>query len=44
MARKDWKQALQIPIGIIPAGTMNGLAVSIGLNSPEVSLFPIIKG
>jgi hypothetical protein len=44
MARADWKDAIQMPLGIVPAGTGNGLAASIETLTPYDALLTIIKG
>ena len=31
MKHKDWQRAIKHPIGVIPGGTGNGLAVSMGI-------------
>ena len=43
-ARPDWKRATQIPLGIIPAGSSNGLAFSLYEHSPLVAAAKIIAG
>lgn len=35
MSRADWREAIQIPIGQIPAGSANGLASSVAYVSGE---------
>jgi len=44
MKRRDWERAIQTPLGIIPAGSGNGLAASIGAVEPLVAAFYIVKG
>ena len=44
MARADWTEVIKIPIGVIPCGTGNGIAKSIGTEDPEVATLNIIKG
>ncbi|EDQ86807.1 uncharacterized protein MONBRDRAFT_33671 [Monosiga brevicollis MX1] len=42
--RDDWEAAAQIPIGIIPAGSGNGLAWCLGHFQVEKAVFHLIKG
>jgi hypothetical protein len=45
MNREDKEHAIKIPIGIIPAGSQNALAVSgSGGSDPELHALAIIKG
>jgi len=45
MARPDCQEVLlNIPLGIIPAGSGNGLAASLGVPNPLSSTFSIISG
>lgn len=44
MSRPDWETAIKTPLGIIPAGTGNGLAHSIGTPCPVSAMLAIIKG
>lgn len=44
MAREDAQTAINIPIGVIPGGSGNGLANSFGLKDPIDAAFCIIKG
>ena len=49
MSRSDWKKAIELPIGIIPAGTGNGLAKSLlelrgETYDPLNAAFSIAKG
>jgi hypothetical protein len=44
MSRKDWESAIKIPLGIIPCGSGNGLAKSLGINTTEEAMLKIIKG
>ncbi|ORX90341.1 hypothetical protein K493DRAFT_318044 [Basidiobolus meristosporus CBS 931.73] len=44
LARDDWKEARTTPIGIIPAGSGNALAMSVGTPSPELSTVNMITG
>ncbi|KAH3757604.1 Diacylglycerol kinase [Pelomyxa schiedti] len=44
LGRQDWHEAIQTPIGVIPAGTMNGLSSSLLVTSPTVSMFNILRG
>jgi len=44
MKRLDWTNALKIPIGIIPAGSGNALATSIGATDPISATMIILKG
>jgi len=43
-SRRDWRRALQIYLGIIPAGSGNGLAHSIGCHCPLRAIMSIVKG
>lgn len=42
--RPDWEQASKIPLGIVPAGSGNGLARSIQSWNPYQAALAIIKG
>jgi sphingosine kinase len=42
--REDWEQAAKIPLGIIPAGSGNGLARSLQAWNPFRAALAIIKG
>lgn len=42
--REDWEEASKIPLGIIPAGSGNGLARSIQAWNPFQAALAIIKG
>lgn len=44
MTRKDWNTARQIPLGVIPGGSGNGIAAHLGASNPTVASFNIIKG
>ncbi|KAJ1906085.1 Sphingosine kinase 1, partial [Tieghemiomyces parasiticus] len=44
MSRLDWRDAIKIPLGIIPGGTCNGLAKSIDVGSVEAATLAVIKG
>eukprot|EP00004_Rigifila_ramosa_P016333 TRINITY_DN3866_c0_g1_i1.p1 TRINITY_DN3866_c0_g1~~TRINITY_DN3866_c0_g1_i1.p1 ORF type:complete len:335 (-),score=61.21 TRINITY_DN3866_c0_g1_i1:52-1056(-) len=44
LSRPDWKQASQIPIGAVPAGTGNALAVSMNARTPVDAAFAIVRG
>ena len=49
MAREDWAEAIRMPLGIIPAGSGNGLANSLAAAANEVcdpvgSAFIVAKG
>ncbi|PRP85284.1 putative sphingosine kinase [Planoprotostelium fungivorum] len=45
MSRRDWKQVMdKIVLGIIPGGSSNGLAATIGCSDPLLAAFSIIKG
>ena len=39
LARPDWEKAIQYPVGVIPGGSGNGLARSLGHYFEYVSLF-----
>ena len=41
---EDKNKALQIPLGIIPAGTGNGIAASLQIKSTQDALDIILKG
>lgn len=43
MKRTDWKEAMDIPVGIIPCGSGNGLAKSLNLGNPIYAAYAIIK-
>lgn len=44
MDRSDWQQAIQIPLGIIPAGSGNALAKSIDVAHPSMAALSILHG
>ncbi|KAF9101767.1 Sphingosine kinase 1 [Mortierella sp. AM989] len=44
LTRPDWDQARQLPIGIVPAGSGNAIATSIGTRSPIVATLAVIRG
>eukprot|EP01113_Clastostelium_recurvatum_P051065 TRINITY_DN9840_c0_g1_i9.p1 TRINITY_DN9840_c0_g1~~TRINITY_DN9840_c0_g1_i9.p1 ORF type:complete len:806 (-),score=170.41 TRINITY_DN9840_c0_g1_i9:24-2441(-) len=44
MSRRDWRKAIALPIGVIPAGTSNGIASNMRLTDAEVASFCILKG
>lgn len=43
-ARKDREEVLRIPIGVVPAGSSNCLACSVGLRQPLAACFAIARG
>ena len=44
MSRKDWDQAIKIPLGTIPAGSGNALATDMGTLDPISAAFGIARG
>eukprot|EP01122_Echinamoeba_exundans_P013157 TRINITY_DN5699_c0_g1_i1.p1 TRINITY_DN5699_c0_g1~~TRINITY_DN5699_c0_g1_i1.p1 ORF type:complete len:655 (-),score=120.60 TRINITY_DN5699_c0_g1_i1:588-2552(-) len=44
MARPDWVDAVKIPLGIIPAGSGNALATSMGYPNPVSAALAIVRG
>ncbi|KAI8054019.1 ATP-NAD kinase-like domain-containing protein [Syncephalis plumigaleata] len=44
LSRKDWQVARQFPIGIIPAGSGNAMAVSVDQPTPELATAAAICG
>jgi sphingosine kinase len=44
LRRPDWKEAVKVPLGIIPSGSGNGLAASISCYTPTQAAFAIVKG
>ncbi|KAJ3674924.1 hypothetical protein LUZ60_005540 [Juncus effusus] len=49
LQREDWEKAIKLPLGVIPAGTGNGMAKSLlhsvgDLYSPSNATFAIIRG
>eukprot|EP01102_Stenamoeba_stenopodia_P007077 TRINITY_DN1977_c0_g2_i1.p1 TRINITY_DN1977_c0_g2~~TRINITY_DN1977_c0_g2_i1.p1 ORF type:complete len:622 (-),score=139.39 TRINITY_DN1977_c0_g2_i1:94-1959(-) len=44
MNREDWYQAIKIPLGIVPAGSGNGLACATNGIDPTNAAFAIAKG
>lgn len=44
VSRKDWAEACALPIGIVPAGTSNAVARSLGLSDPVWATFSILRG
>ncbi|KAJ2551078.1 hypothetical protein EV175_003826 [Coemansia sp. RSA 1933] len=43
LKRKDWSKYKNIPLGVIPTGTGNGLAKSIGCFWPEQAAVAVVK-
>jgi sphingosine kinase len=41
--RKDWKNIINIPLGIIGAGTGNAISQNLGLNCPERAFLAILN-
>ncbi|KAF8926886.1 hypothetical protein BGZ58_010840, partial [Dissophora ornata] len=44
LSRPDWDQARRLPIAIIPAGSGNAIATSVGTRSPIVATLAMIRG
>jgi sphingosine kinase len=44
LRREDWAQAVTVPLGIVPGGSGNGLAASIGCFTPRQAAFAIARG
>jgi sphingosine kinase len=44
LKRPDWQKARQLPLGIIPGGSGNGLAATLGLLDPLTAAFALAKG
>eukprot|EP00043_Microstomoeca_roanoka_P004362 m.49181 g.49181 ORF g.49181 m.49181 type:complete len:493 (+) comp12454_c1_seq1:83-1561(+) len=44
MSRPDWQEAAKMPLGLIPAGSGNGLAQTIRTPNPTEAAFNVIKG
>jgi sphingosine kinase len=44
LSRKDWSQINKFPIGLIPAGTSNAVARSVGIADPVYAVFSAIRG
>ncbi|KAF9899594.1 Sphingosine kinase 1 [Lobosporangium transversale] len=44
LSRSDWDHARRLPIAIIPAGSGNATATSIGIRSPIVATLALIRG
>eukprot|EP01079_Euglenida_sp_SAG-EU17-18_P007977 gene7977-1423_t len=44
LLRCDWEQARHKPVCVVPAGSGNALAVSLGLTSPEAGVWTVIQG
>ncbi|KAI8346324.1 ATP-NAD kinase-like domain-containing protein [Mortierella sp. GBAus27b] len=44
LSRPDWDQARRLPIAIIPAGSGNAIATSLGTKSPIVATLALIRG
>lgn len=42
--RADWREAVKIPLALVPGGSGNALAASTGLWSPATAAHAIIKG
>jgi len=44
MKRPDWKAAMDMPLGIIPAGSGNGMAMSLDIQHITTAVHAVIKG
>lgn len=44
LEREDWENAIKLPLGIIPAGSGNGIAASLGTPNAVSAALAIIKG
>ncbi|KAI7816525.1 ATP-NAD kinase-like domain-containing protein [Gamsiella multidivaricata] len=44
LSRPDWNQSRRLPISIIPAGSGNAIATSLGTRSPVVATLALIRG
>ena len=44
LSRSDWRSASTFPIGLIPAGTSNAVARSIGTTDPVYAVYTAIRG
>eukprot|EP00041_Stephanoeca_diplocostata_P029553 m.876159 g.876159 ORF g.876159 m.876159 type:complete len:775 (-) comp23579_c0_seq11:79-2403(-) len=44
LGRTDWARARTMPIGLVPAGSGNGMAMSVGTPCPVSAAWSIIKG
>ncbi|GJJ68488.1 sphingosine kinase [Entomortierella parvispora] len=44
LTRPDWERARRLPVGIIPAGSGNAFATSVGTKSPYVATLAAIRG
>ena len=44
MMRKDWAEAVKVPISVIPAGSGNALAFASGLVEPVTAAFSVARG
>lgn len=44
MSRPDWENAIKTPLGIIPAGSGNGLATTLGIIHPTDAALCVVKG
>lgn len=44
LEREDWENAIKLPLGIVPAGSGNGIAASLGTPNAVAAALAIIKG
>ncbi len=44
MARADWQRARLLPVAIIPGGSGNAMARSLGLVDPLAATLAVVKG
>ncbi|PJF19622.1 hypothetical protein PSACC_00570 [Paramicrosporidium saccamoebae] len=44
LSRSDWQSTKDLPIGIMPCGTSNAVARSIGLSDPVYACYSILRG
>jgi sphingosine kinase len=44
MQRSDWKEAIKIPLALIPGGSSNAMAKSISTTTPELATLNLIQG
>ncbi|KAJ9054482.1 hypothetical protein DSO57_1013972 [Entomophthora muscae] len=44
LTREDWKEVIKVPFGILPAGSANGVAVTLGFSDFHLASLNIIRG
>ncbi|KAI0244496.1 hypothetical protein L0F63_000968 [Massospora cicadina] len=44
LTREDWEQVVKVPFGILPAGSANGVAASLGIGEFHLASLNLIRG